>query len=149
MSYPSYDLTFKTLRERNVKRCLMGFRQSLNDWSVLEWAGAAAGEMGEAANVAKKLKRLEASKACDAFVHGGSMRVDFTPPAPACSACGEPIFKHPVPNRIELKMMLGHEIADVIIYLDLLAASQGIDLDEVVREKFNIVSRRVNVDVTL
>lgn len=149
MSYPSYDLTFKTLRERNVKRCLMGFRQSLNDWSVLEWAGAAAGEMGEAANVAKKLKRLESSKACDHFNQGDSVRTDFTPPAPACFDCGEPIFKHPTPNRIELNKMLGHEIADVIIYLDLLAASQGIDLEEVVREKFNIVSKRVNVEVTL
>lgn len=37
----------------------------------------------------------------------------------------------------------GFELADVVIYLSILAFRAGIDLDEVVREKFNIVSGRV------
>ena len=37
---------------------------------------------------------------------------------------------------------LAAELADVVIYLDLLAARAGIDLGEAVREKFNIVSER-------
>ena len=36
---------------------------SLADWSVLEWAGAMCGESGEAANFAKKLKRVETGMA--------------------------------------------------------------------------------------
>lgn len=39
---------------------------------------------------------------------------------------------------------IGKEIADVVIYLDLLAASRGLDLEQLVREKFNEVSLRVN-----
>jgi NTP pyrophosphatase (non-canonical NTP hydrolase) len=38
---------------------------------------------------------------------------------------------------------LGHELADVVTYCDLLADQYGIDLGEAVREKFNIVSARV------
>ena len=41
------------------------------------------------------------------------------------------------------KQQLAHELADVAIYLDLLAAQQGIDLGDAIREKFNIVSVRV------
>ena len=39
---------------------------------------------------------------------------------------------------------IGKEIADVVIYLDLLATSRGLNLGDLVREKFNEVSRRVN-----
>lgn len=39
---------------------------------------------------------------------------------------------------------IAHEIADTVIYLDLLAARLGIDLEKAVRDKFNIVSCRVN-----
>jgi NTP pyrophosphatase (non-canonical NTP hydrolase) len=45
--------------------------------------------------------------------------------------------------------VIAHEIADVIIYLDLLAASLGIDLEEAVRRKFNIVSDRVGSSIKL
>jgi NTP pyrophosphatase (non-canonical NTP hydrolase) len=38
---------------------------------------------------------------------------------------------------------LGHELADVVTYCDLLADQYGIDLGAAVREKFNIVSGRV------
>ena len=39
---------------------------------------------------------------------------------------------------------IAHEAADVAIYLDLLCAKLGIELGAAVREKFNIVSDRVN-----
>jgi NTP pyrophosphatase (non-canonical NTP hydrolase) len=42
------------------------------------------------------------------------------------------------------KKDLAHELADVITYADLIAAQQGIDLGEAIREKFNIVSKRWN-----
>lgn len=55
--YTVLDLTFKALIEANLSRVEKW--HSLKDWSVLEWAGAMCGEAGEAANFAKKLKRVE------------------------------------------------------------------------------------------
>lgn len=40
--------------------------------------------------------------------------------------------------------MIGKEIADVVIYMDLFAQSMGIDLSTVLRKKFNEVSERNN-----
>ena len=42
-----------------------------------------------------------------------------------------------------------HEVADVAIYLDLLAARLGSDLGEAVRRKFNQVSARKNTDIRI
>lgn len=47
------------------------------------------------------------------------------------------------------KRDIAYELADTVIYLDLLAASLGIDLGKVVAEKFNIVSDRKKVDIKL
>lgn len=44
---------------------------------------------------------------------------------------------------------LADELADVVIYLDIVAAELGIDLGRATREKFNVVSRRFDSDVTL
>lgn len=44
---------------------------------------------------------------------------------------------------------IAYEIADTVIYLDLLAARLGIDLGAAIREKFNIVSERVGSEVRL
>ena len=38
------------------------------------------------------------------------------------------------------KKNIGKELADIVIYVDLLAARMGIDLEEEIREKFNEVS---------
>lgn len=102
------QLTFAALRAANVKRCHECFHP-LPDWSPLEWAGAMAGEAGEAANLCKKVRRLE--------------EVD--------------------PAKI------GEEIADTIIYADLLAARLGINLEDAVRRKFNAVSRRRLCDLMI
>lgn len=51
-------------------------------------------------------------------------------------------------KKVDMKE-LGYELADVIVYTDLLAYKLGIDLGEVVREKFNIVSRRRKSKVRL
>jgi NTP pyrophosphatase (non-canonical NTP hydrolase) len=44
---------------------------------------------------------------------------------------------------------LGHELADTVINLDLLAARLGIDLGEAIRAKFNLVSERIESEVRL
>jgi NTP pyrophosphatase (non-canonical NTP hydrolase) len=47
----------------------------------------------------------------------------------------------------EARESLGKELADVLIYLDLLAIQCGIDLGKATRDKFNEVSLRVNSTV--
>ena len=112
------------LRELSVERCERYFFP-LNAWNVLEWAGAAAGEAGETANVAKKIRRLETYAIYDLY---GEINKD---------------------KRDKLMAQLGDEVADTIIYLDLLCASQGIDLEDAVRRKFNQVSDKYGFKKTL
>lgn len=102
------------LRHVNVARCKRwhpGFPD--DDWTITDWSNAAAGEMGEAANVAKKIRRAQ-------FGHPGAND----------------------PDAAVLKMQLADEIADTVIYLDLLAAHAGIDLARAIEHKFNAVSVR-------
>lgn len=103
-------LTFDALRIVNVKRCETAFRQGLHEWSPMEWAAATAGELGEAANIVKKLRRGDPN------------------------ICIEEI---------------GAELADLQTYLDLWAASLGIDLGEATVRKFNQVSDRKGTDIRL
>jgi NTP pyrophosphatase (non-canonical NTP hydrolase) len=80
-----------------------------------------AGEVGEACNVVKKIRRIE---------NGTNTAKD----PQTFDAC---------------RIMLADELADTIIYADLLAARLGIDLGEAVRNKFNEVSRRMNYSFSL
>ena len=82
-------------------------------WSLSDWMTALAGEVGEAANVIKKLNR-----------HRDGMATDRDP-APAV-----------------LHMELAEELADVLAYLMPLASAAGVDLATAFVRKFNIVSER-------
>ena len=82
-------------------------------WSPTDWACAMAGEAGEACNVVKKIRRLDSS----------------------------PHIAHE--ESATLHRHAADEIADMVIYADLLAARLGIDLGEAVRRKFNATSRKV------
>ncbi len=44
---------------------------------------------------------------------------------------------------------LGKEIADIVIYADLLASSMGFELEDLIRQKFNEVSERVGSEERL
>ena len=107
-------LTFDWLRIKNVQRCEDVFHP-LNDWSASDWACAMAGECGEACNAVKKLKRCETKT--------NTVKDPQTPE--------------------ECVKAIGKELADIVIYTDLLAAHLGIDLGQVVIEKFNEVSDRM------
>jgi NTP pyrophosphatase (non-canonical NTP hydrolase) len=85
-------------------------------WSTLEWAGAMCGEAGEAANVAKKLLRID------------------------LGLRGNEASERVVTDRAALVGRLANEIADTIIYASLLAAAEGIDLEQAIRDKFNAKS---------
>ncbi len=102
------------LREQNVKRCEAprsegGYGHPLDAWTPLEWAGAAAGEMGEACNLVKKVRRGD----------------------------DVPLSR------------VADEIGDVVVYLDLLCACMGIDLEKAVVDKFNATSEKYDCDIRL
>ena len=51
------------------------------------------------------------------------------------------------PTLEDSKEKLGHEIADVVICASLVAGYLGIDFEQAVRDKFNIVSERMKSDL--
>lgn len=106
----------KKLRKLSVERCEQYFFP-LDAWSVLEWSGAMCGEAGETANVAKKIHRMNTLS----LVLGKSYKKS---------------------DMEDMRAKLADEVADTVIYLDLLCANQGIDLEEAVRKKFNEVSEK-------
>ena len=108
-----YDLSFGRLREVNVTRCEKWHPAESEPWSLADWSNALCGEVGELANVVKKIRRQET---------GARNEGD--------------------PSMADLKRMAGLELADVVIYADLLAKQLGVSLAEVVREKFNKVSEK-------
>ena len=116
------SLTFDALRDANLRRCEQVFHP-LTSWTLTDWATAAAGELGEACNVIKKMRRWNGS-------HNDPIRnID--------------------PASVEGQRALAHEIADTVIYLDLLAARAGIDLGAAVCEKFDLVSQRAGCSIVL
>ena len=101
--------------QRNRERCESpsGFNHRLDSWSLSDWMTATAGELGEAANIIKKLNR----------VRDGIPGNNETPE--------------------QLQGMLADEIADVAIYLDLLAQAAGFDLDTIRERKFQKTSAKI------
>lgn len=116
------SLTFDALRKANIAR-LPEFKNNRgeaahsesdgSDWTLLEWAGALAGEVGELANFLKKVRRGD------------------------------------LPWDAQTQMEVSRELADVQIYLDLLAYRAGIDLGLATTAKFNQTSRKVGSQVRL
>ncbi len=105
-------LTFQKLRETNLSRATKWHGgDGISSWSLSDWLTALVGELGEAANIIKKLNRERDS------IQGNTAE-----------------------QRATLADDLADEIADTMIYLDLLAARAGIDLEQVVRNKFNATS---------
>jgi NTP pyrophosphatase (non-canonical NTP hydrolase) len=105
-------LTIRFLQYINTKRAERW--HGLKSWSALEWAGAMAGEAGEACNAAKKLKRIEDEIANINLEDGRSLT-----------------------DRESASAKIVDEIADTVIYGVLLAERVGMDLEEAIRSKFN------------
>lgn len=102
----------------NRQRCESadGFNHKLSDWSLSDWFTAVLGELGEAANVAKKLNRVRD---------------------------GIPGNKE---TEAELRSKLARELADTFIYLDLLAQAVDIELPAAVMQTFNRKSDEIGSD---
>ena len=115
MGFGTDGLTFNTLRRGNMKRLPL-FKNAKgepahsepdgSDWSPAEWLQAVVGELGEYANLRKKVER-------------GDLSIK------------------------EAHTMLADELADTVIYLDILAAQLGIDLGKAIMSKWNRTSERV------
>jgi NTP pyrophosphatase (non-canonical NTP hydrolase) len=106
----------KEFSKRNRKRCEdpKGFNHKLNSWSGSDWMVAVFGELGEAANIQKKLNRFRD---------------------------GIPGNKE---TKTDLEKKFRQELADAYIYLDLLIQAHGIDnFDEIVEEVFNVKSKEI------
>lgn len=101
--------------ERNRRRCEApdGFNHQLSSWSLSDWMVATMGELGEAANILKKLNRVRD---------------------------GIPGNKE---SEEELRQAFAHELADTAIYLDLLAQAAGYDLEKIREIKFNLTSKKI------
>ena len=101
--------------ERNRKRCESpnGFNHQLNAWSSSDWMVAILGELGEAANVLKKLNRVRDG------------------------------IKGNKETHLELEQKLALELADAYIYLDLFCQSRNIDLKSAVELSFNTKSKEI------
>ena len=112
-------LTFKHLADVNKTRVKRWHPHGIEDWSPMDWACAAAGEMGEVCNAVKKLRRIEDQIA--------NLSADS---------------KRQLSSKPEAILAIGDEIADTVIYLDLLAQRLGIDIASFVRSKFNQTSER-------
>lgn len=109
-------MDMRSFSAENLARCEApeGFNHPIGGWSLSDWMTATMGELGEAANVLKKLNRAR----------DGVTNV------------GDP----PVAN---LQAQLADELADTFIYLDLLAQAAGVDLAFAVRSKFDRTSVKI------
>lgn len=108
-------MTFLEFSAANRIRCehARGFNHKLADWDTSDWFVAVLGELGEAANVAKKLNRVRDG------IPGNKETPD------------------------QLRDKLRKEIGDTFVYLDLLAQAHGFTVAQAAIEVFNAKSREI------
>lgn len=123
-------LTFAALRAANCARLPL-FKNAKgeivhnhdgSDWSLSQWTTAVLGELGELANLIKKIERK-----------------DF--------ALDDTLTDPKTKEVMTYRAYVGKEAADVACYLDILSYRLGVDLGDAIREKFNEVSRRVKAPI--
>lgn len=128
-----FELTFATLRTANRLR-LPQFKNAKglpahsepdgSDWPLDAWSNAALGELGEAANLIKKLRR-------------GDL------------ALNDYIIDSDGQRSKTVRQCLADELADVVTYVDILALQIDVSLGDAVATKFNENSKRVGADVEI
>jgi len=112
---PTAGMTFTELSSTNLQRTQRWHHGGLAEWSVNDWLVALGGEAGEALNEGKKLRRIE----CAISQHGDA------------------------PEDIrQAHERIMDEIADVVIYADLIATRLGYRLEDAIVRKFNATSVR-------
>jgi NTP pyrophosphatase (non-canonical NTP hydrolase) len=111
----------KEFSEANRARCEApsGFNHQLSDWDTSDWFLALIGELGEAANAAKKLNRVRDG------IRGNKETAEV------------------------LRDQVRHELGDAFVYLDLLAQSLGFSIFDAAIEVFNRKSIELGYPVVL
>lgn len=114
-------ITFREFSDANRERCEspQGFNHSLGSWDTSDWFVAMVGELGEAANVAKKLNRVRDG------IPGNKETPD------------------------QLKDKLRRELGDVFVYPDLMAQAHGFNIADAAVEVFNSKSVEIGYPKTL
>lgn len=123
-------INLSDFQEINFKRAERWHSDDPSQWSLLEWAGAMAGETaGEACNIAKKLRRL-----------------DFSLPNREAGLDAS--------NELHLKTKLAHEVCDSIIYGLIILSHLNVDASTALAVVFNKKSEeygfpeRVSYEIT-
>lgn len=116
----SEQISINVLQEINARRAERWHEGSIKQWNALEWAGAMCGEAGEAANAAKKLRRLE--------LHIKSIN----------------LADRDLKTEHDAKLAVAKEVADTIIYGLILMSYCGVDAECVIRDVFNRKSDEYN-----
>ena len=108
-------MNIQEFSDLNRRRCEAwnGFNHPIGSWSLSDWVTATLGELGEAANVVKKLNRSRDG------VRGNDK------------------------TDVELRKQLADELADTFIYLNILMQAAGFDPTEIVVRKFNHTSAKI------
>lgn len=106
------SLTFNAFHQANCARCEAndGFAHSISQWTISDWMTATMGELGEAANLVKKLNR------CRDGIKGNKEEESV------------------------LHAKLKREIGDTFVYLDLMSRACGFTIEEAARDAFNAKS---------
>lgn len=114
-------MSFADFSAANRERCEApaGFNHALHSWSLSDWMTATMGELGEAANVAKKINRVRDG------INGNKEA------------------------EAELRAKLRREIGDTFVYLDLMAQSCGFTIEDAAREVFNSKSAELGYSKTV
>ncbi len=115
-------MEFNDFREKNRQRCMESFH-SLHIWDPWDWTNAMAGECGEACNLAKKLHRIEIK---DSILGQWNKQ-----------------------NKGELVEKLLCEVADTVVYADLLCSRMGVNLEDYIKKVFNRKSVKIGSHVSL
>ena len=112
-------MLFEEFRQINEQRAKRWHDGDIAMWSISDWLMAMVGEAGEACNAGKKLRRIEES------ISNLSADAD-----------------RQLSTRDQALDKIAEELADTVIYCDLVAARIGRRLEDAVRKKFNEVSIR-------
>lgn len=112
-------MTFEDFATINRLRCEseQGFNHKLSDWNASDWMVAVTGEVGEAANIVKKLNRFRDN------IRGNKK------------------------TKEELQDDLRREIGDIAVYLDLMSQALGFSLESAMIEVFNNKSRELGFPI--
>lgn len=119
-------LTFEQLSATNAFRTRTEFH-AVDDWYPWEWSNAMAGEVGEACNLTKKMRRIY-------FPHEKSLAR---------------LNKPGQQTLTELEEAFAGEVADAVIYGDLAMTRIRRNLGDEVRKKFNSKSAEVGSSIVL